>query len=449
MLTILNKTISRYKIIEKIGEGGMGEVYLAEDLELKRKIALKFLSPEFTSDKKIKARFKREARTAANLNHPNIITVYEIAEYENRSYIAMEYVEGKSLKDLIAKKELPISNVIDISIQICEGLSKAHQEGVVHRDIKPENIMIDKDGRVKILDFGLAKLKEANKLTSETSTLGTLYYMSPEQTQSADVDRQSDIFSFGVILYEMITGQLPFRGEYEAAISYSINYVDPEPLARFKVGVSEGLQRIVDKALDKNRETRYQNSADFLADLKKERNNYSEAIKTVTIKKVKPEELKQSTFAKLFHNFQSKNVLIIIILVMILTIALSGVILWNHESWYGIKELFTTQKLKHSVLIQELSQISNTEILKEKLSDYAHSMKITVGKKEDFDPPDGCYVFIVDSIKVWSVLKYKDKIFFDLSTNERYSRLSDKFTSRVAIWVKDYSNAVSIKNITP
>ena len=287
---MIGQTISHYKILEKLGAGGMGEVYLAEDTELDRKVALKFLPSQLTADPDIKTRFKREARAAAALNHPNIITVYEVGEYQGRAYIAMEYVEGQALKDLIAKKTLAINQVIDIALQICEGLNVAHQAGITHRDIKPANILVAKEGRVKILDFGLAKLKGVTQLTNKDATLGTLHYMSPEQYQSAEVDQRTDIWSFGVVLYEMITGQLPFQGEYQAAIFYAVMNVTPEPLARYKAEVSEDLQRIVDKALDKDLATRYQHIDDLLTDLKRERKSSTLLVKPIS--KVKSGKLK-------------------------------------------------------------------------------------------------------------------------------------------------------------
>jgi serine/threonine-protein kinase len=265
---MIGKSISQYEILGKLGEGGMGEVYLAQDTKLNRRVALKFLPEEYASDESFKTRFKREAQAAAALNHPNIITIHEVAEYENRPFIAMEYVEGKPLKDLTAQKDLSISRVIDLTMQICAGLAKAHQTGIVHRDIKPQNILIDKDSRVRILDFGLAKLKPDVMLTRTGSTLGTVAYMSPEQAQGEDVDHRSDIFSFGVLAYELITGQLPFKGEHETAMVYSIVNETPEPLARYKSDVPDELQRIVDKALRKDPSTRYQSAADVAADLK-------------------------------------------------------------------------------------------------------------------------------------------------------------------------------------
>jgi len=265
---MIGKTISHYKVVRKLGEGGMGEVYLAEDTKLDRQVALKFLSEQFASDHSFKARFKREAQAAAALNHPNIITIHEVAEYEDRPFIAMEFVEGESLKELIERKDLSIDRVADLGLQISQGLAKAHQAGIVHRDVKPQNILIDKDGRARICDFGLAKLKREAMLTRTGTTVGTVSYMSPEQGQGKEVDQRSDIFSFGVVLYEMITGQLPFKGEHEAAMIYSIVNENPEPLARYKSDVPDELQRVVDKALRKDIGTRYQSASDIIADLK-------------------------------------------------------------------------------------------------------------------------------------------------------------------------------------
>jgi len=280
--------VSHYKVEKKLGEGGMGEVYLAEDTKLKRRVALKFLPAQYASDAEFKERFKREAQAAAALNHPNIITIHEVAEYENKPYIAMEYVEGESLKDLIAQKDLHISKIIDIAMQICQGLAKAHEAGIVHRDIKPQNILMDKDGRARIVDFGLARLKRDVMLTQTGSTLGTVAYMSPEQAQGKEVNHRSDIFSLGVVLYEMITGQLPFKGEHEAALVYSIVNENPEPLARYKSDVPGELQRIVEKGMEKNREMRYQHVDDLQADLSKLREEVKSGVTKTLVTRATP-----------------------------------------------------------------------------------------------------------------------------------------------------------------
>jgi serine/threonine protein kinase/tetratricopeptide (TPR) repeat protein len=265
---MIGKTISHYKIVEKLGEGGMGVVYKAQDTKLDRIVALKFLPKHLLCDESAKTRFVNEAKAASALNHTNITTIYEIDEVEGECFICMEYVEGKSIKELIKEKTLTIEEILKITIQIAEGLNAAHKKGIVHRDIKSDNIMLTPEDLVKIMDFGLAKLKGVSKLTKTGSTLGTIQYMSPEQAQGIEIDQRSDIFSFGVVLYEMITAQLPFKGEHEAAIIYSILNETPEPLARYKASVPDELQRIVGKMLAKDRSARYQHTDDLLADLR-------------------------------------------------------------------------------------------------------------------------------------------------------------------------------------
>ena len=268
---MIGKTISHYKILEKLGEGGMGVVYKAQDIQLQRLVALKFLPPHISDHPEEKARFIHEARSASALNHPNVTTIYGIEESPQGLFIAMEYVEGRTLKQIIEKETLSIKRVLDIGIQICEGLVVAHEKGIVHRDIKSDNIMVTPRGQVKIMDFGLAKLKGATKLTKTRSTLGTAAYMSPEQAQGEEVDQRSDIFSFGVVLYELLTSQLPFRGEHHAAIIYSIINEEPQPVARFNNQVSAKLEDMVFKALAKDKDERYQHIDDLLADLRRER----------------------------------------------------------------------------------------------------------------------------------------------------------------------------------
>jgi serine/threonine protein kinase/Flp pilus assembly protein TadD len=268
---MIGQTISHYKILEKLGEGGMGIVYKAQDTELDRVVALKFLPNYLASDPVEKERFYHEARAASSLNHPNIATIYEIKEFENQLYLAMEFIEGKTLKAAASKEILSQQKTLDIAIQVCDGLEAAHEKGLVHRDIKSDNIMITPKGQVKIMDFGLAKVKGATKLTKAGSTIGTAAYMSPEQAQGEEVDQRSDIFSFGVVLYELSTGHLPFHAEHQAALIYSLINEDPQPLARYNDKTSAEMERIVLKALAKDKEERYQHVDDLLADLRRER----------------------------------------------------------------------------------------------------------------------------------------------------------------------------------
>jgi len=285
---MIGKTISHYRILDKLGEGGMGVVYKAQDTKLDRLVALKFLPGHLTSDTVEKERFIHEAKSASSLNHPNITTIHEIDEFEGQMFIVMEYCDGKTLKEVIEKEAPSIKKVLGIAIQVCEGLAMAHKKDIVHRDIKSDNIMVTKEGQAKITDFGLAKLKGAKKLTQTRSTLGTAAYMSPEQAQGEEVDQRSDIFSFGVVLYEIITGQLPFKGEHQAAIIYSILNETPEPLARYKASVPGELQRVVDKALVKNPDERYQHVDDMLADLRKLKRAFESTVEQPSTKKPQP-----------------------------------------------------------------------------------------------------------------------------------------------------------------
>jgi serine/threonine protein kinase len=260
--------VGHYRIVEKIGAGGMGEVYLAEDTELNRKVALKFLATHLLSDPDCITRFKREAQAAAKLDHPNIVTVYEVGEFQGRPFFAMQHIEGRSLREYASHQELSIPQVLEIGIQIAEGLQSAHEKGVTHRDIKPANVLIDSHGRARILDFGLASVAGTDHLTKTGSTLGTIGYMSPEQVRGEQVDHRTDIFSLGVVLYELITGKQPFKGDNDTATSRNIIDTEPEPLARYKSGVGSELQRIISKALQKDKSMRYQHADDLVADMK-------------------------------------------------------------------------------------------------------------------------------------------------------------------------------------
>ncbi len=266
---LINDTIvGHYRIIEKIGAGGMGEVFLAEDTSLNRKVALKFLPVHLCRDANCRARFKREAQAVAKLSHPNIITIFEVGEFQSRPFFAMEYVEGQSFRVLGKDGELPLNRVVDLAIQVCEGLARAHASGIVHRDVKSSNILIDLDGRVKIVDFGLALVRGDEHLTKTGSTLGTLGYSSPEQVRGEQVDARSDLFSFGVVLYDLIAGRSPFKRDNDAAMLHAILSEQPEPLARYKASVPADLQQLVTRCLAKDPSERYQSAQDLLADLR-------------------------------------------------------------------------------------------------------------------------------------------------------------------------------------
>jgi serine/threonine protein kinase/dienelactone hydrolase len=259
----------KYKIIEVVGKGGMGIVYRAEDTKLKRKVALKFLPPELMQNKEAKERFVLEAQSAAALSHPNICTIHEIDEEDGRSFIAMEYVEGQSLRNKIDRGPIDIEEAMNIAIQVAEGMEQAHKKGIVHRDIKSANIMVTDSGQAKIMDFGLAKVKGGTLLTREGTTLGTVAYMSPEQARGEDVDLRSDIWSLGIVMYEMLTGQLPFMGEREASILYSVVHEEAKPVSAWNPAIPSEIQRIIDHSLKKKREDRYASASEILKDLQK------------------------------------------------------------------------------------------------------------------------------------------------------------------------------------
>lgn len=325
---MIGQSISHYTIVEKLGEGGMGVVYKAQDTKLDRFVALKFLPAHVSKSEQEKSRFIQEAKSASALNHPNVCTIYGIDEFEGQQFIEMELVDGMTLREKIetaygAGASMDMKQVIDYGLQIADALQEAHAKGIIHRDVKAENIMVNSKNQIKVMDFGLAKLKGSLKLTRTSSTIGTLAYMSPEQIQGTEADTRSDIFSYGVVLFEMATGKMPFRGEHESAIMYSIVNEEPENAAKYRKDIPEELLYILRKSLEKDPEDRYQSLPEIIVDLRRLKKESTRIVRTQEIHSFEQPPQKKSGQSPLvsFSELLSKKYPMGIALAVVIVIA--------------------------------------------------------------------------------------------------------------------------------
>jgi serine/threonine protein kinase len=421
---LIGKTISHYQIIEKLGVGGMGVVYKAQDLNLDRFVALKFLPPHLTTIGEEKQRFIHEAKAASALQHNNICAIHEIDETEDdQIFICMDYYQGETLNKKIKEKPLPIEEAVDVISQIAEGLLDAHEKGLVHRDIKPANIFITKDDIVKILDFGLAKSAKFTQLTKNGSTIGTVAYMSPEQTRGAQVDQRTDIWSLGVVMYEIITGELPFKGDYEQAIIYSILHEDPEPISTENSDIPPEVIHVITKALTKDPDNRYQTIGEFLSDLKNFASPEYESLSFGSSK------ISKKHYPRwLFFVSGAFIILLASILYFINPFGsdsrrLESIVVLPFENYTGNDELEYFVAGMHSSLIGDIGKISALRVISKTTSNAYKNVEKSI--------PEIASELGVDAVIEAFVLSLGDSVRLQV-------KLVDVFPEEQQLWVQDY-----------
>ncbi|HKA21160.1 MAG TPA: protein kinase [Blastocatellia bacterium] len=429
----IGQRIGQYKILSLLGKGGMGEVYLASDSKLGRKVALKLLPSSFTQDRDRARRFEQEARAASALNHPNILTIFDIEKVEGTHFIATEYIEGQTLRQQLEERKMGLSEALEVAIQVASALSAAHKAGIVHRDIKPENLMLRPDGYVKVLDFGLAKLAERQALSSDTDStafpgvqtdsgvlMGTAHYMSPEQARGLSIDHRTDIFSLGVVLYEMVTGHVPFAGQTPSHVIVAILEKEPAPLANYHLEAPAQLQRIINKALSKSREERYSTVEDFLIDLKQLRHEVESGARLERAKD--PERLNSGHLVDRWEITQKRLIWLAAFVVMI---GIGGGV-WLWFPWSALKPTLPPMNVVEFTNFQNGSGVpafspdgnqiafvwagekNENRHIYTKMIDGGNPLQLTKGPATDISPawsPDGrriAFVRISDKLEIFT-----------------------------------------------
>ncbi len=434
-------------------------IYLAEDTYLNRRVVLKQLPAHLAKNKDLICRFKQEARAAAALKHPNIVTVYELFEQDGRLFIAMEYIDGVNLLEFTEQRAITIKQALVIVIQICRGLRKAHSDGVIHRDIKPANIMVDEEGWVKILDFGLAKLRENTNITRTGSRMGTAPYSSPEQLRGEALRPGADIFSLGVILYELIARQRPFKGNTDEEFIYAILQKKPALLTKHNNEVTASLQKVIDKALNKNVNARYQNIDRFLHDLKKEKKFYAKYEKALARPAVRKSRARNMSFhlrdiessvyrlgaASLrvclnqLKQVRCKTMTLLgkkaaaVLSALVLVAVVCGI-------FYAQKEFrgrFTNASNKTVEPIAALLEMTDTPAFLQAFGEFQRLNLIATGSQVNFDVVDNCYLFVFDSNDVADVFKLKEDGLYSLQSQKSMKKPPHELAGKKRVWVQD------------
>jgi len=437
---------NKYRIEARLGDGGMGIVYKAQDMKLDRTVALKVMRPDLIKDESLLKRFLIEAKALAKLEHPNIVTVYELGELEGSFFIVMQFIDGITLaKKLEGSGALPYSEALHIFKPMLAAIGYAHQFQIIHRDIKPSNVMLTQQGVVKVMDFGVAKIQEGLDPAKPSIWAGTPYYMSPEQFIGvAPIDRRSDIYSLSIVLYEILTGRLPFEMTAQADLIKLIVQDEYLPPHHVKPSIPKALSAIVMTALAKKPEQRFQSAEEMLnaiAQFERE---------TQTIPPPKPKPVPAPPLPPPKPNGEKKRPWLRQTLPLTVSVIVLGVA-WGVYKFLETSALpeksappaagdsLKSKRPTHSPLIMELAGITDTKTLQTKLRAYQQDMQIAAGEEKDFDSLEGCYVFVYDEQNVLGVFQFKSDVYYGVNSKETYPRLPEQFSGKKAIWVQDYS----------